>query len=121
MKASHKKLMRISEAVRESLTETIGFPPNDLFHIVRSHDGDRGFLRYGDYLDVDRDEGIVFIQVFLREGRGDDAKRAFYRRAAELVQDRAGVEPRNLFIVLTENQSIDWSLGDGVAQYAPGD
>lgn len=117
MDASRDKLMAISEAMRQALTETIGFPPNDLFHIVRSHDGETGLLRWGDYLDVTRDEGIVYVQVFLREGRSGDVKKAFYARAAELAQELAGVEPRNLFIVLSENTSADWSPGNGQAQY----
>ncbi|CAM5238344.1 hypothetical protein SGLAM104S_09366 [Streptomyces glaucescens] len=33
---------------------------------------------------------------------------------------RTGTEPRNVFVTLTENEPIDWSLGDGEAQYAPG-
>ncbi|MCT1368017.1 tautomerase family protein [uncultured Kocuria sp.] len=117
MKADVNKLTAISEAIRQALHETIGFPLNDLFHIVQSHDGDSGFLRWGDYLDVQRDEGIVYVQVFLRAGRPASAKQAFYAKAAELVHREAGVEPRNLFIVLSENQSEDWSLGNGAAQY----
>lgn len=29
----------------------------------------------------------------------------------------AGTEPRNVFVVLTENGPTDWSLGEGRAQY----
>ncbi|MFC7586140.1 hypothetical protein ACFQYP_22135 [Nonomuraea antimicrobica] len=37
---------------------------------------------------------------------------------AELALDYAGTEPRNVFVFLTENESIDWSFGHGTAQYA---
>ncbi|MEV0390659.1 tautomerase family protein [Nonomuraea sp. NPDC050643] len=44
---------------------------------------------------------------------------ALYRRIAELARGYAGTEPRNVFVTVTENESIDWSLGHGVAQYVP--
>lgn len=65
-----------------------------------------------------RDEGIVYIALTMRSGRTPAQKQALYRRIAELAQEYAGTEPRNVFITLTENTSIDWSFGYGEAQYA---
>jgi phenylpyruvate tautomerase PptA (4-oxalocrotonate tautomerase family) len=50
----------------------------------------------------------------MRAGRTAAQKQAMYRRIAELAQEYAGTEPRNVFITVAENESIDWSLGDGV-------
>ncbi|MFF9119898.1 hypothetical protein ACF09Y_30730 [Streptomyces massasporeus] len=37
---------------------------------------------------------------------------------AEPAHAYAGItESRHVFVVLTENESADWSLGEGVAQY----
>ena len=47
-------------------------------------------------------------------GRTAAQKQAMYGRIAELAQEYAGTEPRNVFITVAENESIDWSLGDGV-------
>lgn len=60
----------------------------------------------------------LYVTITMRSGRGPERKRALYRRIAELAHAYAGTEPRNVFVTLTENESIDWSLGDGVAQYA---
>jgi hypothetical protein len=38
-------------------------------------------------------------------------------RIAELAQERAGIEPRNILVTVTENHQVDWSFGEGVAQY----
>ncbi|GAA3466582.1 hypothetical protein GCM10018965_011340 [Nonomuraea roseola] len=38
---------------------------------------------------------------------------ALYRRIAELAQEYAGTEPRNVLVTITENEPIDWSFGDG--------
>ena len=54
----------------------------------------------------------------MRSGRTPTQKQALYWRIAELASQYAGTEPRNVFVTLTENEPINWSFGDGVAQYA---
>ncbi|MFF3492972.1 tautomerase family protein [Streptomyces sp. NPDC002795] len=119
LKADGERLHALGRAVHEALGETLGFPSDDLFQVLTSHDGVRGTLRYGDYLGVRRDDDVVFVGITLRAGRPDEQKRALYRRIAELAHAYAGTEPRNVLVTITENQSIDWSFGEGVAQYAP--
>ncbi|MFF2077873.1 tautomerase family protein [Kitasatospora sp. NPDC058162] len=116
--AGPERLDALGRAVHEALVETIGIPPDDHFQVLTDHDGVNGTLRYGGYLGVRRDEGIVYVAITLRAGRSEERKRALYRRIAELAHAYAGTEPRNVFVVLTENASVDWSLGEGVAQYA---
>ncbi|MBZ4318352.1 tautomerase family protein [Streptomyces huiliensis] len=113
------RLDALGRAVHEALQETLGIPADDLFQILTGHDGTTGTLRYGGYLGVRRDEGIVYITITLRAGRTPERKRALYRRIAELAHSYAGTEPRNVFVTLAENAPADWSLGHGEAQYAP--
>ncbi|MCW8376710.1 tautomerase family protein [Streptomyces justiciae] len=121
LNAGPERLDALGRAVHEALVETLGIPPDDHFQVLTGHDGANSTLRYGDYLGVRRDEGIVYVAITMRAGRTPDRKRALYRRIAELAHAYAGTEPRNVFVTVTENASIDWSLGHGVAQYAPGD
>ena len=118
LRADGARLDALGRAVHDAITETIGVPPDDRFQVLTSHDGTSGSLRYDDYLGIPRDDGIVYIAITMRAGRTPDQKQALYRRIAELAQQYAGTEPRNVFITLTENTSIDWSFGYGVAQYA---
>ncbi|GAB7188905.1 tautomerase enzyme [Kitasatospora sp. Ki12] len=113
------RLDALGRAVHQALTETLGIPPDDHFQVLTGHDGVSSALRYGGYLGVHRDEGIVYVSITLRAGRPDERKRALYRRITELAHAHAGTEPRNVFVVLTENAPVDWSLGHGEAQYAP--
>jgi 4-oxalocrotonate tautomerase len=53
----------------------------------------------------------------LRKGRTTETKKAFYRRTAELLQERTGLQPEDVLIALTENDLADWSFGNGIAQY----
>jgi phenylpyruvate tautomerase PptA (4-oxalocrotonate tautomerase family) len=115
--ADSARLEALGRAVHDALLETIGFPPNDRFQVLVSHDGVRSTLRYDDYLGIRRDDGIVYVAITMRSGRTPEQKQTLYRRIAELADEYAGTEPRNMFITLTENESTDWSLGYGVAQY----
>ncbi|MBE8470476.1 tautomerase family protein [Streptomyces justiciae] len=121
LNAGPERLDALGRSVHEALVETLGIPPEDHFQVLTGHDGANSTLRYGDYLGVRRDEGIVYVAITMRAGRTPDRNRALYRRIAELAHAYAGTEPRNVFVTVTENASIDWSLGHGVAQYAPGD
>lgn len=115
------RLAALGRAVHEALGETMGFPPDDLFQVLNGHDGAASTMRFDDYLGVQRDEGVVFVGITLRRGRPAEQKRALYRRIAELAKEYAGTEPRNVLVTITENESIDWSFGEGVAQYDPAD
>ena len=119
LRASSEHLDALGRAVHDALTETIGIPPDDRFQVLASHDGADSTLRYDPgYLGVRRDDDIVYVAITMRSGRTPAQKQALYRRIAELAREYAGAEPRNLLVTLTENQPIDWSFGDGVAQYA---
>ena len=108
-------LTGLGDAVHKALVAAIGIPPDDRFQVLSGAGSTR--VSYDpQYLGIARDEGFVLVQVFLRGGRSDELKRAFYRTLAENVA-ALGVEPRNLMVVLSENTVADWSFGDGVAQY----
>ncbi|MBO8193086.1 tautomerase family protein [Streptomyces oryzae] len=117
LRAGPDRLDALGRAVHDALVETIGIPPDDRFQVLVGHDGTNSTLRYGDYLGVHRDDGIVYVAITMRSGRTPAQKQALYRRIAELGEQYAATEPRNMFITVTENHSTDWSLGNGIAQY----
>ncbi|MBO8187666.1 tautomerase family protein [Streptomyces spirodelae] len=117
LRADGQRLDALGRAVHEALVETIGIPPDDRFQVLVGHDGTHSTLAYDNYLGVQRDEGIVYVAITMRSGRTPAQKQAMYRRIAELAHSYAGTEPRNMFVTVTENQSADWSLGNGLAQY----
>jgi phenylpyruvate tautomerase PptA (4-oxalocrotonate tautomerase family) len=117
LEASPDRLDALGRAVLDALVETIGVPRDDRFMVLASHDRESSTLHHDNYLGVHRDEGIVYIAITMRSGRTHTQKQALYRRIAELAHEYSDTEPRNVFVILTENESIDWSLGHGIAQY----
>jgi phenylpyruvate tautomerase PptA (4-oxalocrotonate tautomerase family) len=118
LRADQARLDGLGRAVHEALIDAIGIPADDLFQVLTSHDGTTGRFRYDpDYLGVHRDDDVVYVDITMRSGRTDDQKKALYARIAELAGKYTGIQPRDMFVVIHENQFADWSFGEGVAQY----
>jgi phenylpyruvate tautomerase PptA (4-oxalocrotonate tautomerase family) len=107
---------RLADAVYEALRAAVGIPENDRFVAVREHArGD--LIADPDYLGVKRSEHPMFVEITLRRGRSVVQKQALYREIAERMGATGLVRPEDLLIVLHENDTADWSFGNGVAQY----
>jgi len=111
-----EEVRAIGDAIHRAIVECLDVPERDRFQVVTEHRPGR--LVYDrHYLEGDRTAGIVVVQVFFSEGRSVDQKRAFYSRAAALLESSAGVRPQDAMISLVENTRADWSFGNGIAQY----
>lgn len=108
----------IADGVHRAMVATIDVPEGDRFQIVTEHDGD-GLIFDPTFPDLARSDGFVIVQIALRRGRTPEKKRALYRAIAENLAAAPGVRPQDVFVGLVENEPIDWSFGDGIAQYSP--
>jgi phenylpyruvate tautomerase PptA (4-oxalocrotonate tautomerase family) len=106
----------IGAGVQRAMVETLGVPARDQFQIIAEHDAEH--LVYNpDYLDIQRSDDIVLVQVTLSAGRNTEQKQAFYARLASLLGEEPGLRPEDLLIALVENTREDWSFGNGEASY----
>ena len=108
---------RVGEIVYETMVDTINVPPKDNFQIITEHDKD-SLIYDPEYLDIQRTEGIIIIQITLNEGRTVELKKAFYKRLAERLHSVLGICIEDVFISLVEVKKENWSFGNGIAQYA---
>jgi len=103
-------------AVYDAMRETIGIPERDLFVVLTAHlEGE--LVVDPEFMAMQRSGDFVLVHITLRRGRSTETKQALYRRIAQLAKERAGVEPDDVMIVLSENELDDWSFGRGEAQY----
>jgi phenylpyruvate tautomerase PptA (4-oxalocrotonate tautomerase family) len=105
----------IADAVHAAICSSLGVPEDDRFQIVETHGVD--MFVDPEYLGVRRDEGAIFIEIHLSFGRTLERKKALYRDIAANLE-KVGVEKRNVLIHLIETALENWSLGEGIAQYA---
>lgn len=107
----------IFDSLYRALHETFNVPEDNEFMTLREHDA--ADFHYGaSYLGVARSDDVVFIQITVNNTRTVEQKKALFRRIAELLRDRPGIRPEDVFVNLVEVAKENWSLGNGLAQYA---
>ncbi|MEY9871551.1 phenylpyruvate tautomerase PptA (4-oxalocrotonate tautomerase family) [Streptacidiphilus sp. MAP12-33] len=111
---SPETLRAISGGVHRALVDAIGIPEDDRFQILTTHPAHE-LVFDGHYLGVERRD-VVFVQITLVRGRDDAKKQDLYRRVVANLESDAGIRPQDVVVTLTENERVDWSVGDGVAQ-----
>ena len=108
---------RVGEIIYQTMVATINVPPKDNFQIITEHNEDSLIYDPG-YLNIQRTEGIMIIQITLNEGRTVELKKAFYKGLAERLHGELGIQMEDIFISLVEVKKENWSFGNGIAQYA---
>jgi 4-oxalocrotonate tautomerase len=110
-------LQAIFDSLYQALREAMAVPKDDQFMTITEH-GAANF-RYGrSYLGIARSDDLVYIQVTVFNTRTAEQKRALFRRAVELLGESPGLRPQDVFINVLESARENWSLGNGVAQFA---
>ncbi len=108
---------KVGEIIYQTMLDTINVPQKDNFQIITEHD--KNSLIYDpEYLNIQRTDGIVVIQITLNEGRTLERKKAFYKQLAERLHAELGIRMEDVFINLIEVKKENWSFGNGIAQYA---
>ena len=107
----------IFDGLYRAMRETLNVPEDDQFMTATEHDAAN--FRYGaSYLGVARSDDLVFIQITANNTRTVEQKKLLFRRIAELLSESAGIRPEDVFVSLVEVAKENWSLGNGLAQYA---
>ena len=107
----------ICDSIHRALHETFDVPDDNEFIAITEHEAAN--YRYSEsYLGIERSDDVVMIQITANDTRTLAQKKALFQRTAELLVERAGLRPQDVFINLVEVRKENWSLGNGLAQYA---
>ena len=108
---------QVGEIVYQAMRSAIAIPARDHFQIITEHD--QSSLIYDPtYLDIERTDDFLVIQITLNEGRTLEAKKALYQEIAGRLHTTLGIRTEDVFINLVEVKKENWSFGNGIAQYA---
>jgi 4-oxalocrotonate tautomerase len=113
---SRRERYGIADCVHRAMVKAIGIPEDDRFQIITEHEAD--LIYDPDYLNIQRTDGIVIIQITMASGRTVNQKKALFKNIAELLSAEQGVRQEDVFINLVEVVRENWSFGNGIAQYA---
>ena len=107
----------IFDGVHRAMRETFNVPEDDRFMTLTEHDAST-FSVSPTYFGIARSDDVVIIQITANNTRDLGQKQALYRRIVELLGDKPGIRPEDVFINLVEVLPENWSFGHGLAQYA---
>ncbi|KAB2890900.1 MAG: tautomerase family protein [Burkholderiaceae bacterium] len=107
----------IFDSLYRAMRETFSVPEDDQFMAMTEHEAAN--FRYGaSYLGVARSDDLVFVQITANNTRTQGQKKALFQRIAERLGESPGIRPEDVFVSLVEVEKENWSLGNGLAQYA---
>ena len=113
--AAYRKAL--TQGVQRSLVEIFNVPEDDMFMVVTEHDADN-FFYDKHYLDIQRSDDLVLIQITANNTRTVEQKKALYKRIAEHLAQSPGVRPEDVLVNLVDVPKENWSFGNGIGQYA---
>jgi phenylpyruvate tautomerase PptA (4-oxalocrotonate tautomerase family) len=118
---SRDQIRALLDSAQAALVESFETPERDRYQLVTEHSPDEMIIQ-DNGLGIDRSENIVVIHLINRRGRKTRAqKEKLYELLARNLKRDCGLDPADLVISITENESEDWSVGYGRAQYLNGD
>lgn len=109
---NQERIAAIVDGIHQALVDAIGMPADELFNLVAEYEP-RLFFYDRRFNGIARSDDVVVIEITMRRGRSDAMKRALYAGIAIRLGE-AGIDPRDLFIFMHENDYSDWSVGNGV-------
>ncbi|REK75175.1 tautomerase family protein [Paenibacillus paeoniae] len=110
-----RQLEQISQTIMEALIQHFHVPEDDLFQVFHAHKREEFFYNRN-YLNIERSNGLLFIQITCKSGRTVEQKRSLYDTLATKLSTAVPMRKEDVFIVLLETEFEDWSFGNGVAQ-----
>ncbi|EFM12568.1 4-oxalocrotonate tautomerase [Paenibacillus curdlanolyticus YK9] len=112
---SEQQLKAISEGIMHALIEHFNVPEEDCFQVFHAHRASE-FFYSRHYLNIERTDGLLYIQITLKSGRTTEQKTSFYRKLATDLSAAVPIRPEDVFVVLVDNEFEDWTFGSGIAQ-----
>jgi 4-oxalocrotonate tautomerase len=107
----------IFDGLYRAMHETFNVPEDNQFMTITEHAAAN--FRYGaSFLGIARSEDLVFIQITANNTRTVEQKKVLFARIAQLLGESPGLRPEDVFVSLVEVAKENWSLGNGLAQYA---
>lgn len=106
----------ILDNLYRAMREALSVPEDDQFITLTEHDATN--FRYGNAFGITRSDDLVYIQITVFNTRTVKQKKAFFRRTAELLGGDPGIRPEDVFVNVIESAKENWSVGNGLAQFA---
>jgi phenylpyruvate tautomerase PptA (4-oxalocrotonate tautomerase family) len=118
---SRDQIRALLDSTQAAIVEAFQTPERDRYQLVTEHAPDDLIIQdHG--LGIERSENIVIMHMINREGKKTAAqKEKLYTLLAQNLKRDCNLDPSDLVVSITENESEDWSLGYGRSQFCDGE
>lgn len=118
---SRDQIRALLDSTQTAIVEAFEVPERDRYQLVTEHSPDEMIIQdHG--LGIERSENIVVIHLINRRGKKTRSqKEKLYELLVRNLNRDCGLDPAELVVVITENESEDWSVGYGKAQFCNGE
>jgi 4-oxalocrotonate tautomerase len=103
----------IFDSLYRAMRDALNVPDDDQFMTITEHDAAN--FRYGNAFGVVRSDDLVYIQITVFDTRTAEQKKMLFRRIAELLGERPGIRPEDVFVNILDAAKENWSVGHGLA------
>lgn len=107
----------VARSIQRALVDVFNVPHDDIFMLITEHEASN-FVYDNQYLNVQRSDDLVMIQITLNNTRTLEMKKALYKRMADELAESPGLRREDVLINLVDVPKENWSFGNGIAQYA---
>lgn len=106
----------IADTIHQVLVEVLWVPEQDHFQTISVHGDDLIYDK--NFLDIERTDGIIFVEIVLSYGRPVELKKALFKAITDRLHAAHAIRPEDVFIYLIETNRENISFGNGIAQFA---
>lgn len=106
----------IFDSLYRAIREALNVPEDDQFMTITEHDASN--FRYGAAFGIARSDDLIFVQITVFDTHTAAQKKALYQRIAESLGESPRIRSEDVFVNLLEAAKENWSVGNGMAQFA---
>jgi hypothetical protein len=114
-----KQIKAMLDAAHRAVLKSLSVPERDRYQLVNEHKASRMVVE-DTGLGITRTKNVVIVSVTSRP-RSQEAKQLFYKELCRELQASCDIEPSDVMVSFVINSDVDWSFGNGVAQFMTGE
>jgi hypothetical protein len=116
---SDEQIKSLLDAAHRAVLTSLNVPTRDRYQVVNEHKSSRMVVE-DTGLGITRTKNVVLVSVTSRP-RTEEAKQLFYKELCRELHASCDIAPSDVMVSFVVNSDVDWSFGNGVAQFITGE
>jgi phenylpyruvate tautomerase PptA (4-oxalocrotonate tautomerase family) len=115
---TREQVRNLLDGIHRAVISAFGVPQRDRYQVYQEH-SESSFVVQDTGLNIDRTRKVVVISITSRP-RTERQKTDLYEKLIEELQD-SGIDQNDIVVSIVTNGDVDWSFGNGKAQFLTGE